>query len=96
VNDASHQAGGVALYSWNNNGSSFDNLLVEDLGSGSALLFEDFNDGDADGWAVVDEGTKKGPSIWSVEVGTLFQKSKISSKSKSIDSLGTYAYYEGS
>jgi len=96
ASDSSHQAGGVALYSFANPGSIFDNLLVEELGGGSALLFEDFNDGDAAGWSAVDEGTKKGPSVWSVEAGQLLQKSKISSKSKSVDRLGTYVYYDGS
>ena len=95
VDDFSHNAGGVALYSYANPGSIFDNLLVEDLGSGSTLLFDDFNDGDATGWSAVDEGAKKGPSIWTVEAGELLQKSKISTKSKAADKLGTYVYYEG-
>lgn len=79
------------MYSWYNQGSAFDDVLVEDLATGAVLLWDDFNDGDFRGWTIVDEqGTERGPSVWSAESGALVQSSNIGSNS---DTLGTFALY---
>ncbi len=91
VSDASHTTGTVAMYSWANAGSYFDDVLVAALDgssssppSGSVLLEEDFSSGSLAGWTVVDEGTTSDSSAWSASTGSLVQSSNI---------LGTYAYY---
>ncbi|MDY6837608.1 MAG: hypothetical protein SWH78_06515 [Thermodesulfobacteriota bacterium] len=98
VTDESFPSGTIALYSWYNRGSVFDDVLVEDLSTGTVLLSEDFNDGDYTGWTVVDEGTVRRPSAWSAQTGALVQSSSIYSKPTDRDDLaklGTFALYEG-
>ena len=53
--DSSLTWGTVALYTGFNAGSYFDDVHVQDL-TGATLLREDFNDGRANGWAIVDAG----------------------------------------
>jgi hypothetical protein len=77
VNDSALNAGSVALYSRLNVGSSFDNIIVEDLKTAGILLWDDFNDGDFYGWTIFDETTSYGPSDWSVKDGVLVQNSNI-------------------
>lgn len=89
--DSTLDRGGVALYSWYNQGSSFDNVVVEDLATGSLLLSENFNDGNLIGWTIVDQGTEEGPSAWSVESGALIQSGNLGSSTPA--SLGTYVLY---
>ena len=91
VTDASLSKGTVALYSSYNPGSSFDDVLVQDLATGAVLLSDDFNDGDFTGWTIVDEGTDQRPSVWSVKSGSFVQSSNIGSNTT--NSLGTYALY---
>jgi hypothetical protein len=96
VQDASVSGGTIALYSWYNQGSYFDNVLVKDLATDNFLLSDDFNDGQFDGWTIVDEGTSAASSIWSAVTGTLVQSSNIYSKPTSrdsLDKLGTYMLY---
>ena len=45
LTDQSFPVGAVALYSSYNQGSSFDDVLVEDLSTKTVLLWDDFNDG---------------------------------------------------
>jgi YD repeat-containing protein len=65
---------------------------------GSSLLSEDFNDGDMQGWVVVDEGTIDAPSQWSVQNGRLAQTSNIygPSGSSTDNRKGTFAYWTDS
>ena len=91
VTDSSFARGGVGLYSNNNAGSNFDNVVVEDLNSGAILLSSDFNDGTRRGWTIIDEGATGGPSQWSAASGALVQTSKIGSSDAS--ALGTFALY---
>ncbi len=91
VTDASFDGGTIALYSWYNQGSTFDDVLVEDLATGTVLLWDDFNDGNFTGWTIVDEGTTNGPSAWSAQTGALVQSSNIGSDTSS--NLGTFALY---
>jgi 3-keto-disaccharide hydrolase len=80
VTDPSFTGGTVALYSSYNQSSFFDDILVEDLTTKSTLLWDDFNDGNLDGWKAFDDaGTSSGPSEWSVANGTLVQGSNIGS-----------------
>lgn len=44
------------------------------------LLSDDFDDGNADGWMIVDEGAINAPSDWSVENGAFVQSSDIGSE----------------
>ena len=85
-------------HSWTNEGSYFDDVLVEDLFTGTVLLSEDFNGGDFSEWTIVDEGPFNGPSLWSAATGTLVQSANIhdddgSGKPAELPKLGTYALY---
>lgn len=91
VTDSSFAAGSIALYSWWNAGSAFDDLLVENLATGAVLLWDDFDDGNIIGWTPFDEGTTNGPSDWSIQNGALIQSSDIGSVS--MGNLGTFALY---
>ena len=91
VTDSSLSKGTVALYSSYNPGSSFDNVLVQDLATGVVLFSADFNDGAFNGWTIVDEGTDQRPSVWSVNNGSFVQSSNVGSNTT--NNLGTYALY---
>jgi hypothetical protein len=95
--DTSFAAGSIALYSWFNKGSYFDEMQVEDLRTGIVLLWDDFSDGNLDGWRIVDEGRRNDPSRWSATTGTLVQSTDIYSKALDPAKLsypGTFALYE--
>jgi hypothetical protein len=82
ASDPSFSTGTIALYSSYNQGSVFDDVLVEDLVKKSVLLWDDFNNGKLSGWTVIDDkGTDSGPSAWSVINGELRQTSNIGSDS---------------
>ncbi|MGH7794694.1 MAG: family 16 glycoside hydrolase [Candidatus Binatia bacterium] len=89
VTDSTFAGGTIALYSSHNTGSAFDNVLVEDLNTGSVLLWDDFNDGNPRGWTIIDEGDVDGPSQWLVSNGTLVQNSNVGSSA----GYGTFALY---
>src|SRR5262249_50872755 len=91
VTDSSLLKGTIALYSSYNPGSSFDDVLVQDLTTGAVLLSDDFNDVAFAGWTIVDQGTDQRPSAWLVKNGSLVQSSNIGSNTSA--SLGTYALY---
>jgi hypothetical protein len=80
LTDQTFPTGAVALYSSYNQGSYFDDVLVESLVNMTTLLWDDFNDGNLAGWKVFDEaGTNLGPSQWSVANGSLVQSTNIGS-----------------
>ena len=54
------------------------------------LLIDVFNEGDLEGWTVIDDGTN-GPSSWSVQAGELVQDVEVFIDDN--DRLGTYLYY---
>jgi hypothetical protein len=91
VTDSSFSEGTIALYSHYNQGSSFDDVLVEDLTTGKVLLSDNFNDHDHVGWTIVDEGNVAGPSRWSAATGALVQSSNVGSWDS--DDPGTYALF---
>jgi hypothetical protein len=92
VIDQSFKVGAVALYSSHNQGSVFDDVLVEELPSKAVLLWDNFNDGNFTGWLVFDEaGTNWGPSTWSVVNGELVQRSNIGSEATG--NVGTLVLY---
>ncbi len=96
VTDASFAGGTIALYAWGNAGSAFDDVVVEELATGTVLLTDDFNDGDLTGWTVLDEGAQYGPSVWSAATGTLEQSGNIYSApldGTELSKFGTYALY---
>ena len=104
VTDSSLSSGTVALYTWGNQGSHFDDIRVTPPLTPppppptGTLLIDDFADGDFLGWSVIDEGTSSGPSAWSAATGTLIQSSNIfsgsSGSSNGLPVLGTYARYD--
>ncbi|MCI0514274.1 putative Ig domain-containing protein [candidate division KSB1 bacterium] len=60
-------------------------------------LTEEFSDGNFDGWIVVDEGTRRAPSKWSVYWNWLEQSSEIYDNDTRVDrpqKLGTYLYWQ--
>ncbi len=96
VTDTSIASGTISLYSWRNDASIFDDVVVEELATGTVLLADDFNDGEFTGWTVVDEGTLEGPSAWSAATGTLVQSSNVFSTptdASNLVKLGTFALY---
>jgi hypothetical protein len=91
LSDNSFDQGTIGLYSSNNAGSTFDDVVVTDLLSGQVLLADNFNDGDHTGWTILDEaGTTDGPSVWAVANGSLVQTSNVGSIDRS---KGTFALY---
>jgi len=57
------------------------------------LLDEDFNDGDFNGWSIVNQGNRNTPSGWSATSGQMVQTSKIYRASDGIARRGTFAKY---
>jgi hypothetical protein len=90
VTDASFDRGTIALFSYYNAGSYFDDIHVQDVNTGNTLAADDFNDGKHVGWTIIDDGTDGGPSNWAVSNGALAQSSNIGG-----DTVGTYALYTG-
>jgi len=93
VPDSSLSKGTIALYSYYNAGSSFDDVQVVDSVTGTTLLSDNFSDGNYVGWTVVDEGNDAGPALWKVANGTLVQSSNVGSTGGDNGRLGTYALY---
>ena len=95
VTDSTFDLGRIGLYSWGNERSHYDDIVVEDLATGVTLLSEDFSDGHLSDWTIIDEGSKNGPSVWSATTGTLIQSSNIHSSWTigDLDWLGTYVLY---
>lgn len=57
-------------------------------------IYDDFNDGNYNGWSIIDNGDNNAPSVWSVASGKMVQSANIwHSNYEPIDKLGTYAYY---
>jgi len=81
VNDASFASGTIALYSSFNQGSYFDDILVEDLTAAkTVLLAANFGTTTLAGWTAIDDrGTTLGPSVWTIANGALAQTSNIGS-----------------
>jgi hypothetical protein len=96
VIDSDIQEGSIALYTWFNGASSFDDVFVQDLDTEAVLLWDDFTHDNLSRWTIVDEGTRMAPSAWSVSAGILSQSSKIHSEltdPEDIAAHGTYAVY---
>ena len=93
VTDNSFSRGSIALYSYYNAGTYFDDVRVQDVITGNNLLADDFNDGDHVGWTMIDEGNDAGPSVWSVTNGELAQTSNIGFTGGDNGRRGTYALY---
>ena len=92
VSDPALAFGSIALYTWRNAGSHFENVSVVD-GLGTVLLSEQFQDNNLNGWEVVDEGLIESPSSWSVNAGRLTQNSNIYTEAD--NNPGTYAVWSG-
>jgi hypothetical protein len=89
--DSSFNRGRIALFSGYNPGSSFDDVVVQDLATDAVLLSENFNDRIFAGWTILDEGTEEGLSVWSATSGALVQSRDVSSSTTG--PFGTYALY---
>jgi len=80
--------------------SSDDDKIAwyENLGPGSGpqiLLSEDFNDGDYNGWILVEQGVLAGPMDWSAASGVMVQSSDVhSGPLDTLPKLGTFAYWQ--
>ncbi len=95
VVDSALSTGSVALYSWGNIGSVFDNVHVGPVDVPPTLTV-DFNDGNFTGWQVVNEGTWDAPSAWTVVGGVLQQTSNIydgNTDGTVLPKKGTFAWY---
>ncbi len=94
--DASLASGTIGLYTRDNQKSYFDDVLVEELGTGTLLLADDFDAGVLNGWTIgwtiLDEATIQQPSGWSAATGTLVQDSNINSDAD-VTMFGTLALY---
>jgi hypothetical protein len=72
------------------------NITVTDTLPGpQILLSEDFNDGNYNGWSLVDQGTQGGPMAWSVASGVMVQSSNVHTPTfDGVARLGTYAHWQ--
>jgi hypothetical protein len=71
------------------------NITVTDAQSPQILLSEDFNDGNYNGWILVEQGIQGGPMVWSAATGEMVQSSNVNSPvADGIPKLGTYAYWQ--
>ena len=64
--------------------------------NGNNLLTENFNDGNFNGWQIIDEGNVQNPSAWNVVGGAFQQSSNIYDgdlTSTGLPKLGTFAWY---
>ena len=78
VRDATHAAGQFGLYSANNSGARFEEVVVKRPPLEAYALFSDrFLAGDLTGWTVVNDGTTGGPSAWAIDAGAVRQTSGI-------------------
>jgi hypothetical protein len=96
VADASFPQGTIALYASGHGTNIFDNVLVEDLATDEALLWDDFNDGTMMAWTFLDDATSDASSQWSVEAGMLVQRSATGAgfyDPAVLALLGTFALY---
>ncbi len=75
-----------------NDAQSQDRITVTVADHRAILVADDFADGDAAGWTIVDEGTIDGPSDWQVVDGALVQATNIRSDQQG---TGSAAYAEG-
>jgi hypothetical protein len=91
VTDESFSHGTIGLYCYCHAGSSFDDVVVDDLASGAVLLSEDFNRRTHLGWTFISERTARYPSQWSAASGALAPSVRIDSPDSA--SQGTYALY---
>ncbi|MCP4262232.1 MAG: choice-of-anchor D domain-containing protein, partial [Planctomycetes bacterium] len=71
-------------------------ITVTDTAPGSQILLsEDFNDGDYNGWILVEQGTRHSPMKWSAATGVMIQSSNIvSPPPHGVSKLGTFAYWD--
>jgi hypothetical protein len=98
VTDSSFAEGSIALYTWYNSGSHFDDIVVTNLDTQATLLSTNLSGGDLSDWNVVDDGRSEGPSKWSIANGAVLQDSNLYSAPTSkqdITKLGTYLLYTG-
>jgi hypothetical protein len=89
--DTGIKSGTIGLYSWLNQGSIFDEILVEDLKTGQTLLFDDFRDGNLAGWTLFDEAESGERSAWMVTNGMATQSSNVGSRTSG--NPGSFALY---
>ncbi len=93
VCDNSINSGSIALYSWANAASFFDNIVVERISA--SKMADDFDDGNMDDWKIVDEAADRNRSRWLVKNRRLTQTSNIfATYGIALDMPGTYAFYQ--
>lgn len=63
---------------------SVDQLTLQVAANSSVLLADAFDDGNFDGWSIIDEGPLEGPSDWQVVNGALVQASNITSTQQDV------------
>ena len=86
----------VVLRVVDTNGAVSEDQITLDIAAHEAvLLADDFDAGDLDGWAIVDEGTLEGPSDWQVNNGELTQTSNINSSQQGTGSTAFSAGGDG-
>jgi len=89
--DSSIARGGIALYSWFNRGSIFEDVQVQNPNTGTVLFLDNFNDGNLTGWTIVDEAVGGEQSVWSVSSGMAIQSSNVGSSGAG--QPGSYSLY---
>jgi hypothetical protein len=73
----------------------FTNVALGPPTGNTSLLNDSFDDGNYNGWTVVDQGTLNGPSAWAVTSGELVQSSNIHGPDANAvaNRKGTFAFY---
>jgi hypothetical protein len=99
---------GSVFSAWTGDAGCEDGKVTLDTGKSctatfslsTSLLSDDFEDGNFNGWNIVDEGTEDDPSVWAVVAGALEQSSNIFSfpagagiEPAELPKQGTYAWY---
>ncbi len=70
-------------------------ITVTDSQGPQILLSEDFNDGNYNGWILVEQGILAGPMAWSAATGVMVQSSNVhTGPLDTLPKLGTFAYWQ--
>jgi hypothetical protein len=70
-------------------------ITVTDSQGPQILLSEDFNDGNYNGWMLVEQGILAGPMAWSAASGVMVQSSNVhTGPLDTLPKLGTFAYWQ--
>ena len=85
----------VSLANSDSDENPFNFSITGTVMDADTLLYENFDDGNYDGWIPVDQGTVDGPMSWSAASGSMVQSSNVYTLpgGTELPKKGTYAWY---